>query len=396
VLEPDSNLILGLLVVVFVALIWWVRAAKRVTVQVVAATLAFLPAMLFGFAVVNKYYGYYQTWSAIQADFASGGTNNLPAIPNLGPHSSARLDTVLGRKVNRRMARAQGVTVRLQVPGRRSGITRQVLIFLPPQYFRPAYARYRFPVIELIHGWPGQPQDWVNVVHVTADLDSLTAAHAATPTVLVMPDVNGPRQWSEQCVNQVGGPRDAAYVAQDVPTYISTRIRVEPPGRAWGIAGYSEGGFCAANLALRYPSDYGYSASMSGYFTPEDNVNGGKIVPPFRNVVTLWERNDPMWLVRNWRGNDPLPRFWLSAARDDAEDYSALVSFDRLVRRRQPGVVTFIVPTGGHTAVVWRTATPHMLEWMTPLLARAADQPLPGAPARTTARITRSPRRGGR
>jgi hypothetical protein len=387
-LGPESNAIFVLLIAVFFLLIWWVRSAERIVVQIVAACVAFLPAMLFGFATVNRYYGYYQTWGAIAADF--GGTGNLAPLPNLGPSSSARLDTILGRIVDLRTARAQGVTVRLPVPGARSGITRQVLIFLPPQYFQAAYASYRFPAIELMHGWPGRPQDWINVLHVTANMDSLVAAHVARPAVLVMPDVNGaPRLWSEQCLNQVGGQQDDTYLALDVPAYIASRLRVQLPGPAWGISGYSEGGFCAANLALRYPSRYGYAGVMSGYFTPLNNVNAGRPVPPFRGIVSLWLHNNPMWLVRNWTPYVPLPGFWLSAARDDRTAYRALASFGLLLRQHQPAVSVFIVGSGGHTARTWRVATPRMLIWMTPLLAsvRARDQPNPARPPGPAQRV---------
>jgi len=384
---PESNVIFVLLLAAFFLLIWWLRSAKRIVVQIVAACVAFLPAMLFGFATVNRYYGYYQTWGAISADF--GGTGNLAPLPNLGPSSSAKLDTILGRIVDLRTAKAQGVTVRLPVPGARSGITRQTLIFLPPQYFQPGYASYRFPVIELMHGWPGQPQDWINVLHVTAVMDSLVTAHLARPAVLVMPDVNGaPRLWSEQCLNQVGGQQDATYLALDVPAYVASRLRVQPPGPAWGISGYSEGGFCAANLALRYPSRYGYAGVMSGYFTPLNNVNAGRPVPPFRGIVSLWLHNNPMWLVRNWTPHVRLPSFWLSAARDNGGDYRALASFGLLLRLHQPAVPAFIVGNGGHTARTWRAAMPRMLMWMTPLLANVTAPaqlnpalPRPGPPS---------------
>jgi hypothetical protein len=38
---------------------------------------------------------------------------------------------------------------------------------------------------------------------------------------------------------------------------------VQPPGSAWAVAGYSEGGFCAAELGLRFGRDYGYAGVLS-------------------------------------------------------------------------------------------------------------------------------------
>jgi S-formylglutathione hydrolase FrmB len=68
---------------------------------------------------------------------------------------------------------------------------------------------------------------------------------------------------------------------------ICSRIGVVPPGPGWGIAGYSAGGFCAANLALGYPRGYGAAAVMSGYFTPVDNINAGWPADPVGGSVRM-------------------------------------------------------------------------------------------------------------
>ena len=98
-----------------------------------------------------------------------------------------------------------------------------------------------------------------------------------------MPDANGGARISLQCLNQVGGPQDLTYLAVDLPNQIAHILRVQRPGSAWGVAGYSEGGFCAANMALRYPHRYGFAAVLSGYFTPFDNqlAEPVRLVSPF-------------------------------------------------------------------------------------------------------------------
>jgi Putative esterase len=371
VFQPDSGAVVIVLMAVFAGLICCVMRARHLAVRLAAAVLAFAPAGLSGVAAVNMYYGYYRTWSAVAADFSGGGLGAFPALPGLGAGPAARPGAVLGRTVSPRTAAARGITVRLQVPGALSRISRPALVFLPAQYFQPVYTGYRFPVIELMHGYPGQPQDWINVLQVTATLGGLTAAGRADPAVLVMPEVNGPRRgWSEQCLNQAGGPQDATYLARDLPAYVAARLRVVPPGPGWGIAGYSAGGFCAASLALGYPHRYGYAAVMSGYFTPADNINAGRPVDPFGGSVRLRQRNDPLRVVSGWRPGVPMPRFWLSAGYDDREAYRAMRAFWRLARRPLPAVPVYL-SGGGHTAVAWRAAVPRMLEWMTPLLARA-------------------------
>jgi hypothetical protein len=102
---------------------------------------------------------------------------------------------------------------------------------------------------------PGEPRDWITVVGVTRTFDTLLEDKAAQPAVLAMPDANGGRAISLLCLNQAGGPQDLTYLAVDPPAQIARILRVQRPGSAWGVAGYPEGGFCAANMARRGPVD---------------------------------------------------------------------------------------------------------------------------------------------
>ncbi|HXZ71639.1 MAG TPA: hypothetical protein VEH31_12345, partial [Streptosporangiaceae bacterium] len=60
-MEPQSTGLFILLLAVFGALLACVALSKQPVFRVLAASLAFIPAMLFGVAAVNKYYDYYQT-----------------------------------------------------------------------------------------------------------------------------------------------------------------------------------------------------------------------------------------------------------------------------------------------------------------------------------------------
>ena len=53
-LEPQSSVFLVLLVVVFGALMWWLIVSRRMLLRIIAACLAFIPAMAFGVAAVNS------------------------------------------------------------------------------------------------------------------------------------------------------------------------------------------------------------------------------------------------------------------------------------------------------------------------------------------------------
>jgi enterochelin esterase-like enzyme len=372
-LEPQSTFLFVLLVLIFGGLTWWLIVARRVAFRVIAACLAFVVAANFGILLVNKYFSYYDTWGAAIADFSNPSPNSGPQVSVgsmlAGDHSPA-FDA---RSVYLKLALQEGYTVHVDVAGKLSHITRSVYVYLPPQYFEPQYRNYKFPVIELIHGQPGEPQDWINVVGVQVTLDNLVNQGRAKPAVLVMPDANGGNTISLQCLNQVGGPQDLTYLAKDVPEAISHMLRVQPPGLGWGVAGYSEGGFCAANMALRFRYRYGAAASLSGYFVPFDNqlANPARTVSPFGSNAKLRAENTPVDEVRALAPGAVLPQFWLGAGKGDNIDVANANYFAQELQLHQAGVPLVLTSGSGHTMATWHAEVPPMLSWMTNTLVTA-------------------------
>jgi enterochelin esterase-like enzyme len=372
--------------------------------------------MFFGVMAVNRYYGYYETWGAVVGDITSQGADGVNAAPQVTGTDlpSASPVSLRGRSaINGGLARQQGYVLRLAVAGPRSRIARMAYVYLPPQYFQPAYQHYRFPVIELIHGQPGEPQDWINVVGVTVTLDRLVHEGLAWPVVLVMPDANGGEDISLQCLNQVRGPQDLTYLAQDVPAQITRTLRVQPPGPAWGVAGYSEGGFCAANMALRFRYRYGFAGVLSGYFQPSDNQLAQPIraVNPFGTSLALRQQNTPVDELQQLPAGAVIPKFWLGAGRDDRQDVGNAEFFWQELALRQADVPLTLTAGGGHDMATWRAEVPQMLRWMTRGLARMArmdpmtrpaavarpcGRPGPASRGHQVSRAAQAPLRAGR
>ena len=372
-LEPQSTLLFVLLILIFGGLVWWLVIARRVTFRVIAACLAFVMAAQFGILLVNKYFSYYQTWGAAIADLSNPSPNSGPRVSvgtMLVGHHSPAFDA---HSVYLKLALQQGYTLHMDVAGKLSHINRSAYVYLPPQYFEPQYKKYRFPVIELIHGQPGEPQDWINVVGVQVTLDNLVTHGRAKPAVLVMPDANGGNTISLQCLNQVGGPQDLTYLAKDVPEAISHMLRVQPPGLGWGVAGYSEGGFCAANMALRFRYRYGAAASLSGYFTPFNNklANPPRMVKPFGTNYKLRAENTPIDEVRALAPGAVLPQFWLGAGKGDNVDVAKATYFAQELQLHQASVPLVLTSGSGHTMATWHAQVPPMLSWMTNTLVTA-------------------------
>jgi enterochelin esterase-like enzyme len=374
-LEPQSTLLFVLLIALFGVLMWRIIMAGRLAIKITAACLSFVVAMSFGVLAVNRYFGYYQTWGSAIDDLTNKGIQAGPQVPENSLLATGTSATQYGglpkQTVYLRLALQQGFTLRLEVRGLLSHITRVVYAYLPPQYFRPQFDRYRFPVIELIHGQPGLPQDWINVAGVQVTLDSLVNKGLAKPAVLVMPDANGGNDISLQCLNQVKGPQDLTYLGLDVPDQISRLLRVQPPGPGWGIAGYSEGGFCAANMALQLRRRYGFAASLSGYFSPMKNQLGpDKLVNPFGANRALRAKNTPLDEVAALHAGELIPLFWIGAGKADAQDVANAEYFWQELELHQANVPLILTADGGHTMTTWRAEIPPMLTWMTNGLAQ--------------------------
>jgi len=378
VFEPQGTGFFLLLMVVFGGLLVWVALAKQTVFRVFAGCLAFIPAMVFGIAAVNKFYDYYQTWGGMINDLTNQGVSSIPKYA-AGAGTNKQFDKNIGRVTSLAEDAQVGYLFQTSVTGARSRITRDVYVYLPPQYFQKAYAHYKFPVIELLHGSPGNPQAWVDVMGVIPTFLNLLETHPRDAAVLVMPDTDGGLQYGLQCLNNPGGIQDMTFVARDVPAAIARIARVQPPGRAWGLAGYSEGGYCTANIALRDPGGYGAAGVMSGYFSPisstvpAGNKPGARPVRVnvFRGRPGLQLINTPQAYVTQVPVNDVLPAFWLAAGAQDKPDVSAAVLFRQLLQTRVASVPLVLIP-GGHQGSVWRAALGPMLNWMTPQLAQAA------------------------
>jgi enterochelin esterase-like enzyme len=368
-----------LLVIVFVGLMVWMIVTKQVVLRVLAAVLAFLPAMVFGIATVNKYYDYYQNWGPLFSDLSGQSAQSIPRVSaaSLGRGTGKSVSSLLATSTNSALDAQTGYLFRTVVTGPKSHITREVYVYLPPQYFSKQYANYRFPGIELLHGSPGNPETWVNVMNVIPIYLSELESGQAQPAVLVMPDTDGGLQYGLQCLNDPGGPQDMTFVGKEVPDWVSANLRVQQPGPLWGIAGYSEGGFCAANIALQDATRFGYAGSLSGYFAPIESqvpARGKPGNPPvsvnvFAHRPSLLALNTPQKHILRIPIGVEVPQFWLAAGSLDTGDVQGAEYFRQLLLTRVASVPMMIVPGAGHQATVWRAALRPMLAWMTSQIA---------------------------
>lgn len=276
-------------------------------------------------------------------------------------------------------AAGHGTLLSVLFPGSHSGISRRGLLYLPAAYVLGSQEA-GLPVIEMFNGYPGKPSNFPRLLNLGPTIDAEIAANRIPPVMVAIPTVYEHR--SSECVNAVRGEKDETYLAVDVPADISTTFRTAQ-GRSFGALGYSEGGFCAANLGLHHPDRYAAVVSLSGYFTAGfDPKTVGYLYGHRQSALDF---NSPLWWVQH--RNPTGPPLWLMSSTGDPDSIRQARQMRDAARKSAPRlvVVTPVVDGGGHNFNTWLTAFPAALDFLAGNLPSALAPPLtlpllPGGP----------------
>jgi hypothetical protein len=104
-----------------------------------------------------------------------------------------------------------------------------VWVFLPPGYSEHPDARY--PVIYLLHGFPGGPLSFFSVARAGLVQDILVAAHRMEPMIEVVPEGSPGLLQDDEWANSVSHASGwETFLARDVVNAIDTRYRTIPTG----------------------------------------------------------------------------------------------------------------------------------------------------------------------
>lgn len=349
-MSPDSPGLqvaaLASCVVVALLFAWLLDRPRRWPMKVLAAVCCAVVAMTAAAVALNRELELYASWSELLGHPTLSGSGGVQPVTGGGRGSKM---------------------VRFTVVGRRSHLSMPVLAYLPPGYRSDTR---RLPVVEFLDGYPGSPYSWVRGLHVQDVLDQEIAAGRMAPTVALFPyQTPSPRHDSE-CINAVGGLQVDTFLTADVREAVARLLRVRTDRAGWGLIGYSTGGFCAANLALRHPDQFAAAVSLSGYFHALTDHTTGDL---FRGDPRARELNSPVWRVTRL----PVPplAMYLATARDDRTGMLDLRRF--LAAARVPlRITTATVMRGGHSRPVWRALEAPALDWLSSWLA--APQPAVG------------------
>jgi enterochelin esterase-like enzyme len=179
--------------------------------------------------------------------------------------------------------------------------------------------------------------------------DELVALHRARPMILVMPYGSTGSFTDKEWANGVR-PHEAweTFLARDVVHAVDARYRTIRSGQSRAIAGLSEGGYAALNIAIHHPGEFRVIESWSGY------QHADPVRSVFGQDQALMNRNSPQLTVGAAAGalNKAHTYFWFYSGTGDRSLKENYRFARTLARLHLP--YRYAVVHGGHNWAIWR------------------------------------------
>ncbi|TVT24861.1 esterase [Amycolatopsis rhizosphaerae] len=339
---------------------WWRRGGA-----VAAAVLVLLTCAV----KINAYYGQFPTLrtvfglpSADQVAFADNAA--WVASPFLPQPGKAMLD---GWVPPADMP-GHGAVSQVRIPPAVSGFAaRDAYVYLPPAYLTAH--RPLLPVLVLLHGQPGAPVDWIDGGRLGDMMDGFASAHHGLAPVVVVADDTGTELGNPLCLDSRLGNSES-YLTVDVPDWIKKTLQVDQDSRHWAVAGFSYGGTCSLQLALRRPDLFPTFVDISGQTEPTLGTRSSTVQEAFGGDESRFRAVNPADEVaaRTYPGTAGM----ITAGDADGEYLPQQQEVYAYCRRARLDVGWLEVP-GGHTWQAWGAGLERSLGWLavrTGLVAR--------------------------
>ena len=358
--------VIALLIVALVP--WrWDKWRWRTAGRIISTVIAVIAVVGASGLAVNSAGSFYPTLGSLIGTSPNPGEGT---IADGGPNG-ADFDRAL-KTAQERGTAGHGSMIHLTVSGKRTHINRDVDVYLPSVYTSPDWAGVKFPVIEWIPHFPGEPRQVATLYGLPELLDKQIATHRMPPTVVIVPDPNGePRLTHDtECVDAVGGAPNDTYLSADIRSWATKTLKVRSDRQGWAIAGWSSGGYCSLNLALRHPQWYGTAVSMSGYDTTPDDLVTGDL---FHGKADIKRANDVSVNLKE----HPSPLRLLACADSTANDEVAALDRMRAAATAPVQLTTWTFTAQGHNLGAVKNELPAVLNWIAEQLGNPVANDIP-------------------
>ncbi len=235
------------------------------------------------------------------------------------------------------------------------GEKRPFQVYLPPSYNSPKGKLKRYPTLYLLHGSPGNDNDWVTAGKAPYSASTLIATGKIPELIMIFPDGNGrPGETSEWGNSSDKRQNIETYIATDMVNYVDHHYRTLANAAHRAIGGLSMGGFGAMNIAIHHPNMFGCVISLGGYYRAEGTIWG-------KNLDYI-KANSPLETLAQTRKAWGL-RIYIGAATHDQPYYDDTKEFASLLHRLNIPYA-FDLQSGYHAWHIWEVQMYNALLWL--------------------------------
>ncbi|MGK4583654.1 alpha/beta hydrolase [Kitasatospora sp. HPMI-4] len=198
-----------------------------------------------------------------------------PAAASSAPPKDGKVIMPTGPAADLKKARdtKAGPIFVTKLAGKKSGVTAEVWVWLPPEYNDPKYAKYGFPVLTLYAGGQSNGYNtWTDNQLPIEEIDAkLSKEQKAHPFIMIMPvqNLTGDEKRAFDCSDIPGQPKMGTWMSEDIPDFVRANFRTLKGRDSWGLMGASTGAFCSAKLAMQHPDIYKAAVPIDGYWDPD-------------------------------------------------------------------------------------------------------------------------------
>lgn len=248
---------------------WWRRG-----LSLLAIPLSVVCTLL----VLDQWVGYYSTVQRAWGDLTAGPLPDQVDAKDLAGLRNTHPDT--------------GKVVGVDIPDSGSGFTRRrEYVYLPPAWFAGDVAP-KLPVVMMIAGEFSNPTNWIRTGNAIPVIDGYAKAHHGAAPVLVFVDSSGSFNNDTECVD---GPRGnaARHLTDEVRPFVVSRFGTSAAAADWGIVGWSMGGTCAIDLAVKHPDLFDTFEDIGGDRGPNSGTKQQTIDRLYGGNAAAWDAFDP-------------------------------------------------------------------------------------------------------
>lgn len=269
-----------------------------------------------------------------------------------------QVEEIAGRPVDYRTTQGGRVQV-VEVPGDTALAVpaSRAWVYTPPGYDP---ARSSYPVVYLVHGYPGGPADWFTLGRADRIVDELIRTGTMAPAVVVAPDVNGGGVRDGECLDAAGGPQVEQWLYSVLVPFVDGGWATRPDPAHRVLGGMSAGGFCALDQGLRHPQVWGAIITLEGYGDPGQDA--ARALGLDRAALRA---RSPSVYISSLDPAGAVPVFVGAAERSDPAAARAVADS---LRARRFDVTLRVEPGLGHTWAAARAGVPFGLAFTTQAL----------------------------